>query len=64
MTKELEKKIADLIIQAMIFDMDIDYETLTLTEKQKDDTPIWLKQWNEKRSQADNDPAAAEQAWA
>lgn len=54
----------DLKIQAMIFDMDIDWETLTLVEKRKDDTPQWLKNWQAKRLLSDNDPASPEQAWA
>lgn len=47
------KKVADLKIQAMMFDMDIDFETLELIPKTKDTTPIWIKRWNEKRASAD-----------
>lgn len=49
------KKIANLKIQAMMFDMDIDYETLELVPKQKDTTPIWIKIWRDKRDESDFD---------
>lgn len=49
----LVKKYNDLKIQAMMFDMDIDVETLTLMPKAVDTTPIWLKKWREKRNGQD-----------
>lgn len=54
--EELEiEVISELKIQAMIFDMDIDYEALALIPKRKDNTPVWIKRWNEKRAEADFD---------
>lgn len=62
--KTLREKYDDLKIQSMLFDMDIDLETLSLTERVKDSTPTWLRHWNEKRNQSDNDPASPDQGWA
>lgn len=36
-----------------MFDMEIDWETLTLTPKVKDTTPIWIKRWQEKQAESD-----------
>lgn len=51
----LIEKVADLKIQAMMFDMAIDIETWSLVPKRKDTTPAWVKRWEEKRSEADFD---------
>lgn len=51
----LVKTLNDLQIKSMLFDMDIDYETLSLTEKRVDETPIWLKRWQDKRREMDYD---------
>lgn len=60
----IRANVNDLKIQSIMFDMDIDYEALSLVEKRRDTTPIWIKRWNEKRRESDNDPASPEQAWA
>lgn len=55
--KELaKKKLADLQVQAMIFDMDIDIETWSLTPRQKHQEADWLTQWKEKVANGDNQP--------
>ena len=50
----LSKRLDELRVQAMMFDMDIDYETLSLMPKHKDTTPIWLKIWKEKVDASDS----------
>lgn len=47
--------LADLKVQAMMFDMDIDIEALSLEPKRSDNTPIWVRRWREKLDQADFD---------
>lgn len=56
LTEEQIKKIDDLRVQAMLFDMDIDWETASLVPKTKDETPFWIKKWKEKQYGADYDP--------
>lgn len=53
MTTKALSKINDLKIQSIMFDMEIDWETLTLTPKVKDTTPIWIKRWQEKQAESD-----------
>ncbi len=50
------RKINDLKIQAMIFDMDIDIEKLELVEKSTYQEPKWLKKWKDKQDAQDYDP--------
>lgn len=50
------KLVADLRVQAMMFDMNIDWETLELVPKvQVEEDPFWLARWKEKRDQSDFD---------
>lgn len=51
----LDEIIADLEVQSMIFDMSIDFETLTLTPKLNYKEPFWLTKWKEKIHGADFD---------
>lgn len=51
--KRATKKVANLKVQAMMFDMDVDWETLTLVAKHKDTTPTWIKRWQEKQAESD-----------
>jgi len=44
---KIEKKINDLKIQAMLFDMDIDWETASLVPKRKVEK-TWLDKWKDK----------------
>lgn len=53
LTKSQLKVIADLKVQAMIFDMDIDWETLSLTPKTIDNKPFWLIRWQDKLNNSD-----------
>ena len=53
---ELLEAIADLQIQSMMFDMSIDWETATLTEKIINNTPAWLAKWKEKEHGGDRTP--------
>lgn len=55
LTKAAEKKLADLTIQSMLFDMDIDLETATLVPKTVTKEQSWLTKWKNKRSDADFD---------
>lgn len=56
-TAEQRKAIADLTIQAMMFDMDIDWEAGKLIHKTK---PVveafWLTKWKEKEQNSDRKP--------
>lgn len=62
--KLIIKRLSDLKIQAMMFDMGLDIETWSLIEKNTYKEPDWLRRWNEKRNAADNDAGSPEQAWA
>lgn len=53
---EVMEVLADLQIQAMMFDMDIDLETASLVEKRKDNQPMWLKAWKDKENGGDRQP--------
>lgn len=57
----LAKTLADLKIQALIFDMDIDIETLSLMPKSTSVEPAWLTQWKNRFGDGDNDPSDPEQ---
>lgn len=52
----IEKAVADIQIQSMMFDMAIDWETFELIPKaKKDTTPIWIKKWRDNREASDFD---------
>lgn len=53
---EVSKTVADLLVQAMMFDMGIDWETGLLVPKQQDNTPFWLKRWKENQQGGDRQP--------
>lgn len=55
LTDEQVKKITDLKIQAMLFDMSIDWERATLTSKTLQTCPLWLTRWKDKKNQSDFD---------
>lgn len=46
---------ADLQVQAMIFDMGIDVETMSLVPKSDYKEPFWLTNWKERQHGADFD---------
>lgn len=50
------KVLADLRIQAIVFDMEVDIETATLTPKRTKLIPIWIKKWREKERGGDRHP--------
>lgn len=52
-TEKHRKKYADLQIQAMLFNMDIDIETWSLVPKVKHQEPKWLANWKDKVSEGD-----------
>lgn len=57
LASEIVKAVADLTIQSMMFDMDIDWETLSLIQKKpKIEEPFWLRKWKEKMHGADRQP--------
>lgn len=59
---KLGKVLADLKIQSMMFDMDIDWDLLILVPKSDYKEAVWLTRWKEKQSQADfNNELDAEQ---
>ena len=51
--KQILKRVADLKIQAMLFGMEIDWDTLSLTEIIKHKAKPWLERWREKESGRD-----------
>lgn len=52
LTPEERKAIADIKVRAMMFDMDVDWETVTLVPKQKQtQDPQWLINFKNKREQ-------------
>ena len=53
---ELAAVAADLSVQAMMFDMDVDIEAVSLVPKRTDNVPIWIKRWREKEKGADRTP--------
>lgn len=58
MNDQIIKVRDDLLIQAMMFDMDIDWETLELVEKKKpvESKKPWLDKWLDQQSNADYMP--------
>lgn len=63
LTPEEQKAIADIKVRAMMFDMDIDWETASLIPKRKQtQEPQWLINFKNKREQSDNDPSSPEEA--
>lgn len=50
------KKYADLKIQAMMFDMDIDIETWSLVPKTNFKHPVWIEKWRENQDNSDYQP--------
>ena len=57
MKTEGHEVVDDLRVQAMMFDMEVDWETLTLVPKsEEEDQPIWLKKWKEKEHNGDRQP--------
>lgn len=53
--KLLEETLADLQVQAMIFDMDIDIEAMRLVPKSDYKEPFWITNWKEKQHGGDFD---------
>lgn len=54
--EEISTRLADLKIQAMIFDMDIDIETWSLVPKDKFKHPFWIRRWREQQENSDYTP--------
>lgn len=50
--KKVQKRYDDLQVQAMLFDMDIDIETWSLTPKKKIEY-TWLDRWLDKLNNSD-----------
>jgi hypothetical protein len=61
LTPEQEHVLNDLRVQALMFDMDIDFESASLVKTQPV-APKWLTRYKERQYELDNDPASAEQA--
>lgn len=55
MNPKVTKILSDLQIQAMMFDMDVDIETLGLTPKINYKEEFWITRWKEKQNGADLD---------
>lgn len=51
----INRKVADIQIQAMLFNMDIDWELLELIPKETYKEPFWLSRWKDKMEQEDFD---------
>lgn len=52
-TQIIIKKYNDLLVQAMLFDMDIDIETWSLVQKDNYQEPFWLTRWKDKENGKD-----------
>lgn len=50
-----EERLAELQIQALMFDMDIDIEALMLVPKNRAIVFDWLARWKDKRANSDFD---------
>jgi hypothetical protein len=50
-------RLDELKIQAMMFDMDIDYETASLVPKSNDKPAFWLTKWKDKQNDCDRQPS-------
>lgn len=62
MTKQMTKTLADLRVQAMLFDMAVDLEAATLVPKPAL-SPKWLTRWKDKiNDDSDNLPESPENA--
>lgn len=59
--EEIRKKIADLRVQAMMFDMDIDWELLELVPKTQQKEAVWLTRWLNRFHESDNLAESPEQ---
>lgn len=54
-TPETIKRIADLKVQAMMFDMEVDWEAGKLIPKQPEyKEPFWIKKWRDKQNSSDS----------
>lgn len=53
LTIDEERVIADLRVQAMLFDLVPDWETLSLAPKAEQTDSVWITRWKEKRDQSD-----------
>lgn len=51
--ERISAKLADLRVQSMMFDMDIDIETWSIVEKSEDKEAYWLTKWKEKQEKGD-----------
>lgn len=49
------KRLCDLRVQAMMFDMDIDIETWSLVPKVEHSDPVWLQRYKDKLDESDVD---------
>lgn len=59
-----QKKFADLKIQAMLFDMDIDIETWSLVKRPVYKEAFWITNWREKLANSDYTPDGSDdQEW-
>lgn len=57
------KALADIKVRAMMFDMDVDVETLELIPKRQPvQEPQWLKNYKDKREDSDNLPDSPQEA--
>lgn len=55
LTLDMKRKIADLRIQAMLFGLEVDWETLALVPKSDYVAPPWVTAWKIKQEEADFD---------
>lgn len=51
--EQLRETLDELEVQSMIFDMDVDIETLTLAPKETYKEARWITNWKEKRDGSD-----------
>ena len=50
------KLLADLQVQSMLFNMDVDWEALNLVPQNKYQEPIWISRWRARELSSDRQP--------
>lgn len=55
-SRDIQKAYADLKVQAILFGMDVDVETMTLVPKSIYQEQSWITKWKERQDESDRQP--------
>lgn len=55
LTKEAQARLNDLKVQAIMFDLEVDIEALTLVAKSTHKDAVWITRYKDKRAESDFD---------